>query len=77
MSTEEPKPVKIDVDRRESVVRISWKDGHESSYSFMLLRAACPCASCRGGHENMSSEPDEAAFTKQLPEGPEIGRAHV
>jgi DUF971 family protein len=32
-------------------------------YPFSLLRSACPCASCRGGHENMKSEPDEEVFT--------------
>ncbi|MBN1305768.1 MAG: DUF971 domain-containing protein [Anaerolineales bacterium] len=43
-------------------VIISWADGHTSHYPFGLLRAACPCASCRGGHENMGSEPDPEVF---------------
>ena len=45
---------------------IQWKDGHTSVYPFGLLRAACPCASCRGGHENMRSEPDPEVFQHQL-----------
>ena len=53
---------------RELVVE--WKDGHISSFPFGLLRAACPCASCRGGHENMRPEPDAAVFLSQLPESP-------
>jgi DUF971 family protein len=27
-----------------------------------LLRNACPCAQCRGGHENMHPEPQEDVF---------------
>ncbi len=33
---------------------------------FSLLRAACPCAQCRGGHENMKSEPDAEVFTRLM-----------
>ena len=47
---------------------VTWDDGHVSIYPFELLRAACPCASCRGGHENMSSEPDENVFSMELEE---------
>ena len=25
---------------------IRWKDGHESTYSYVFLRKACPCATC-------------------------------
>ena len=35
-----------------------------------LLRAACPCASCRGGHENMKSEPDADVFDQKLGDSP-------
>jgi len=45
---------------------ITWDDGHTSAYSFSLLRHACPCAECRGGHEKMSTEPDPVVFN--LPE---------
>jgi len=41
---------------------IQWNDGHTSIYPFALLRHACPCASCRGGHENMRAEPDPHVF---------------
>ena len=27
---------------------ITWQDDHESMLAFSLLRAACPCANCRG-----------------------------
>lgn len=56
----------IDASKSKRTVEIQWSDGHISIYPFELLRAACPCASCRGGHENMSSEPDAAVFTVHL-----------
>jgi DUF971 family protein len=28
-------------------LRIVWEDGHESRYTFQLLRQNCPCAACR------------------------------
>lgn len=31
----------------ETTLKISWKDGHESHYTWTGLRAACPCAACR------------------------------
>ncbi|MFZ6018705.1 MAG: DUF971 domain-containing protein [Chloroflexota bacterium] len=61
-------PKKISANRTTRVLTIEWEDGHLSRYPFGLLRAACPCASCRGGHENMRSEPDEEVFEIDLPE---------
>lgn len=63
-------PKKISANRTTRVLTIEWEDGHLSQYPFGLLRAACPCASCRGGHENMRSEPDEEVFKVNLPESP-------
>jgi len=62
--TERPTNVTANKSKREFI--ITWDSGHKSVYPFGLLRAACPCASCRGGHENMKSEPDEAVFTRQM-----------
>lgn len=56
------KPTGITVNREQRKVAISWEDGHESPYPFSLLRHACPCAECRGGHANMSAEPDPDVF---------------
>ncbi|MCW5873973.1 MAG: DUF971 domain-containing protein [Anaerolineales bacterium] len=41
---------------------IEWSNGRVVSYPFELLRNACPCAQCRGGHENMKPEPDPSVF---------------
>jgi DUF971 family protein len=46
-------PAEITVSREQLEVRIRWRDGHESLYSFDLLRKECPCALCnaqRGKH---------------------------
>jgi DUF971 family protein len=63
-------PVGITANKKQRELSIEWKDGHVSLYPFGLLRAACPCASCRGGHENMRSEPDEAVFSVHLEDKP-------
>lgn len=50
-------PTGITADRTKSLLTITWNDGVTSELGFDLLRNACPCAECRGGHENMRSEP--------------------
>ena len=61
-------PTGITANKNERTLSLTWKDGHVSVYPFGLLRAACPCASCRGGHENMHPEPEEAVFSANMPE---------
>jgi DUF971 family protein len=56
------KPTGITANRETKQVAISWEDEHESLYPFSLLRYACPCASCRGGHGKMSDIPDPEIF---------------
>jgi len=56
-------PTGITADREKREFIITWNDGHSSVYSFSLLRNACPCAECRGGHENMSSKPDPGVWS--------------
>jgi DUF971 family protein len=58
------KPNGITANKTAREFTVNWNDGHTSIYPFGLLRAACPCASCRGGHENMKSEPDADVFSK-------------
>jgi DUF971 family protein len=60
----------ITADRQSMEMTVSWSDGHVSLYPFSLLRAACPCAQCRGGHENMRSEPDAQVFSSSLEDSP-------
>ena len=70
MNMEHEKPNSIQASRKKGIVEIEWGDSHKSYYSFSLLRAACPCAFCRGGHEEMSSEPPEGVFEVELPDSP-------
>ncbi len=63
-------PKSITADRQAGILTIQWADSHLSRYPFELLRAACPCAECRGGHENMRTEPDPAVFSVHLPKSP-------
>ena len=55
-------PTDITADQKKNELTITWGDGHVSVYSFALLREACPCASCRGGHNNIRAEPDADVF---------------
>ncbi len=64
------KPVSITAQREKKELTIVWDDGQTSLYSFSLLRAGCPCAECRGGHENMSETPDPSIFEANLPDSP-------
>ncbi len=48
-----PRPKRIAASRSRRLVIIDWDDGRQCEYPLAGLRAACPCAECRGGHENM------------------------
>ena len=60
------KPTGVTANKSKKEFTVTWDDGHTSMYPFGLLRAACPCASCRGGHENMGPEPDPEVFTRHM-----------
>ena len=60
------RPTGITANRQMSELSIEWNNGHESIIPFSLLRYACPCAECRGGHENMRSDPDPEVFQMPL-----------
>ena len=68
------RPTGITADRTTSILTIAWSDGHTSHYPFSLLRNACPCASCRGGPENMRSTPDPFVFDLPVEDSP---RTHL
>ena len=54
-----PRPTGITADRNEKLLKIAWNDGHESAYPFAGLRTECPCAECKGGHDNMGTPADK------------------
>lgn len=57
------RPTAVTADRQKRELTITWDDGHTSVYTFSLIRHACPCAECRGGHEKMGATPDLAIFS--------------
>lgn len=71
------RPTGITANKSQRELTVIWADGHASVYPFGLLRAACPCASCRGGHENMGPEPDPHVFDLQPEEAPANRLANV
>lgn len=62
------KPTGVTANKKNREFTITWDSGHTSVYPFWLLRAACPCASCRGGHQNMGDEPDPHVFDLPMAE---------
>lgn len=58
------RPRGITANRQSRVLTIQWADGHVSPYPFWLLRYACPCAECRGGHDKMGGAPNPEVFTR-------------
>lgn len=54
------KSVLVDVEAQTFI--LNWADGHQSCYPLDGLRRACPCVSCRGGHEQMGALPDPEIF---------------
>lgn len=58
MDKPEHTPKDITVEHSEQLMRIEWADGHTSEYNLQGLRKACPCVTCRGGHEQMGEPVD-------------------
>ena len=51
-------PQKVRVHKSEGTgVEITWRDGHESSWTFAWLRNACPCATCHDEREKSGRPP--------------------
>ncbi|OGO27298.1 MAG: hypothetical protein A2Z16_13970 [Chloroflexi bacterium RBG_16_54_18] len=67
----ETRPAGITANRDTAQLSIQWSDGHASLYPFSLLRRACPCAECRGGHANMGGQPDPAWFEVEIEDSPQ------
>lgn len=63
-------PAGITANRKTSELIIKWKDEHNSRIPFSLLRNACPCAECRGGHDKMGSTPPPEIFSMELEDLP-------
>lgn len=51
------KPINVSASRSKAVMQIEWTSGDFCELSFSDLRAACPCADCRGTHTATKFEP--------------------
>ena len=54
----DPKSIKVNKTAGTGM-DIEWKDGHHSSYSFVFLRDACPCALCEEEREQDGRKPGD------------------
>lgn len=55
-------PQHVKVNTAEQTLMIMWADTHESVYPLDGLRKECPCATCKGGHANMTGGFDAVVF---------------
>jgi len=55
----DPKAVNVHLSTGQGM-DITWKDGHQSHYSFAYLRDACPCAMCDQERVKDHREPGES-----------------
>ena len=54
----DPKAVNVHLSTGQGM-DITWKDGHQSHYTFQYLRDACPCAMCDQERLKSDREPGE------------------
>jgi DUF971 family protein len=52
------RPKSITIDRGAGLLNITWHDDHVSQYPLRLLRASCPCATCREERRQARQETD-------------------
>ncbi|MEA3337996.1 MAG: DUF971 domain-containing protein [Chloroflexota bacterium] len=77
MNSDRERPADLTVNRPAQRLEIVWGDGHQSHYPLSGLRNVCPCADCRGGHENMGGPVDRAALHQVSDKTWEIKRADL
>ncbi len=75
LTPEQKTPTNIDVDLKQSEVRITWADGYQNTYSLDYLRKICPCAACNEQRSNQDPlrvlRPDQILTKGELrPEDP-------
>jgi DUF971 family protein len=56
MNPVHPKAITLNKKAEQPYLEIEWTDDTKCQYPLSHLREACPCAECRGGHENMGLE---------------------
>lgn len=56
-------PETLELTDSDSVLQIAWDDGHVSRIRLDVLRAACPCAHCKGHSPEQSLNLQPAQFS--------------
>lgn len=59
--------IKVTLKRKEKILEIIWSDNRACRYALDLLREACPCVECRGGHQNMGKPLDMDNLLVSIP----------
>ena len=61
-------PETLELTDDESVLQITWDDGHTSRHRLDVLRAACPCAHCKGHapEQSLNLRPEQFPGVKLL-----------
>ena len=74
-----PRPKHISVSNSQGVLIIHWDDERKCEYPFVMLRAACPCAECRGGHPELSglNSTDDLDIPLQSVQATKLDRVEV
>ena len=75
--SEQTRPKNLTVNRPEETLAILWMDGHSSVYPLAGLRAVCPCAECRGGHEAMGGPVNRSALHERPDKPWQIANAEL
>lgn len=52
LTPQQKTPTNVEVDLKQSEVRITWADGYRSVYTLDYLRQICPCAGCNEQRRN-------------------------
>ncbi|MBI1766543.1 MAG: DUF971 domain-containing protein [Acidobacteria bacterium] len=55
-------PAGLELTDSDTVLQINWDDGHVSRHRLDVLRAACPCAHCKGHAPEQSLKLESAQF---------------
>jgi DUF971 family protein len=73
------RPTHISVSKSKGVLVIDWDDNRRCEYPFATLRAACPCAECRGGHSELSgtNSSDDISIPLQSAQASKLERIEV
>jgi DUF971 family protein len=57
MTPDATRLLSADLDETGAILTARWGDGHAGAYPLRLLRAECPCASCKAERQDAADNP--------------------